>query len=329
LAQLSDINHAVKPTECALVAQNGLTWITVSNAVDISNLSVNFGSVEAVRDVSFSLQYGEILALLGPNGAGKTTIVDTLLGFRPPTAGTARIHGLDPIRDHHEMTLRTGALLQRGGVWFPMTPRQVLTLTASYYEFPRPVDELIDLLSLRTAQNTPWRRLSGGEQQRTLLALALVGRPKALVLDEPTTAVDPEGRAAITTLLETERARGVAILLTTHELDVAEKVANRIVIVHRGSVVASGTLDELSGESEIVVETNSAMNAGEVATALQCTVRSDGPRMIRILATPTPTLQANLLAFLESKGNSLVSMRTRASLEQRYLEIIELERSGQ
>lgn len=301
----------------------------MSNAVDISNLSVSFGSVEAVRDVSFSLQYGEVLALLGPNGAGKTTIVDTLLGFRSPTAGTARIHGLDPIRDHQEMTLRTGALLQRGGVWFPMTPRQVLDLTATYYEFPRPVNELIDLLSLRTAQNTPWRRLSGGEQQRTLLALALIGRPKALVLDEPTTAVDPEGRAAITALLETERQRGVAILLTTHELDVAEKVASRIVIVHQGAVVAEGTLEELSGAPEIVVETSSAIDVAEIAAALECSVRSDGPRVIRILATPTPALQTALLGFLESKGNSLVSMRTRASLEQRYLEIIDLERSGQ
>ncbi len=300
----------------------------MSNAVDISNLSVSFGPLQAVRDVSFSLQYGEVLALLGPNGAGKTTIVDTLLGFRTPDSGSARIHGLDPIRDHQEMTLRTGALLQRGGVWFPMTPRQVLDLTATYYEFPRPVSELIELLSLGSAQNTPWRRLSGGEQQRTLLALALIGRPKALVLDEPTTAVDPEGRAAIINMLEVERARGVAILITTHELDVAEKVANQIVIVHRGAVVASGTLDELSGAPEIVAETTTPIDATEVAQVLNCEVRSDGPRVLRILSAPTPQLQSTLINFLESRGNSLASMRTRASLEQRYLEIIDSERSA-
>ncbi len=309
--------------------KNGVTWITVSNAVDISNLSVSFGSLEAVRDLSFSLQYGETLALLGPNGAGKTTVVDTLLGFRTPTAGTVRVHGLNPVRDHQAMTLRTGALLQRGGVWFPMTPRQVLELTSSYFEFPRPTDELIDQLALGGAQNTPWRRLSGGEQQRTLLALALIGRPKVLVLDEPTTAVDPEGRAAIIDLLETERTRGVAILLTTHELDVAEKVANRIVIVHHGSVVAAGTLDELSGAPEIVIEVSTPLDAAEVAVALNCQVRGDGPRSMRILATPTPALQTMLLNFLEARGNSLVSLRTRASLEQRYLEIIDLERSEQ
>jgi ABC-2 type transport system ATP-binding protein len=301
----------------------------MSNAIDVSNLSVNFDTLEAVRSVSFSLQYGEILALLGPNGAGKTTIVDTLLGFRSPTTGTVRVHGLDPVRSHHEMTLRTGALLQRGGVWFPMTPRQVLELTSSYYDFPRPADELIELLSLQEAQHTSWRRLSGGEQQRTLLALALIGRPKVLVLDEPTTAVDPEGRAAIATLLEVERARGVAILLTTHELDVAEKVANRIVIVHHGSVVADGTLDELSGDPEIVIEVASPLPESEVAELLGCPVRSDGPRSLRILATPSSALQNTLLTYLESKGNSLVSLRTRASLEQRYLEIIEMERSGQ
>jgi ABC-2 type transport system ATP-binding protein len=301
----------------------------MSNAIDISNLSVRFGSLEAVRDLSFSLQYGEILALLGPNGAGKTTIVDTLLGFRTPTSGSVRVHGLDPIRAHHEMTLRTGALLQRGGVWFPMTPRQVLELTSSYYEFPRPVNELIELLSLTEAQHTTWRRLSGGEQQRTLLALALIGRPKVLVLDEPTTAVDPEGRAAITTLLEVERARGVAILLTTHELDVAERVANRIVIVHHGSVVADGTLAELSGEPEIVIEVASPLADSELSAHLGCQVRSDGPRSLRILSAPTTALQNTLLNYLESKGNSLVSLRTRASLEQRYLEIIDMERSGQ
>ncbi len=301
----------------------------MSNAIDISNLSVRFGSLEAVRNLSFSLQYGEILALLGPNGAGKTTIVDTLLGFRTPTSGTVRVHGLDPVRAHQEMTLRTGALLQRGGVWFPMTPRQVLELTSSYYEFPRPVNELIELLSLTEAQHTTWRRLSGGEQQRTLLALALIGRPKVLVLDEPTTAVDPEGRAAITTLLEVERARGVAILLTTHELDVAEKVANRIVIVHHGSVVADGTLAELSGEPEIVIEVASPLVDAELSAHLGCQVRSDGPRSLRILSAPTTALQNTLLNYLESKGNSLVSLRTRASLEQRYLEIIDMERSGQ
>lgn len=301
----------------------------MSNAVDISNLSVSFGSLQAVRDVTFSLQYGEILSLLGPNGAGKTTIVDTLLGFRSPNTGSVRIHGLDPVRSHSEMTLRTGALLQRGGVWFPMTPRQVLDLTSSYYQFPRPVGELIDLLSLGNAQHTPWRRLSGGEQQRTLLALALIGRPKALILDEPTTAVDPEGRAVITNLLEVERARGVAILITTHELDVAEKVSNRLVIVHHGSVVASGTLDELSGEPECVIELDQPIESEILAAALHCKVTSDGPRSFRLLTPPTPQLQSTLLEVLSKSNNSLVSLRTRASLEQRYLEIIGTERAAQ
>ena len=153
----------------------------------MSHLRVTFGSLVAVADVSLQVAYGEVVTLLGPNGAGKTTAVETLLGFRPPTSGTVRLHGLDPVRDHRDVVARTGALLQRGGVWFPMTPAQVLDLTATYYDAPRAPGELLALLDLERCRATPWRRLSGGEQQRTLLALALIGRPRVLVLDEPTT----------------------------------------------------------------------------------------------------------------------------------------------
>src|ERR1700677_73108 len=150
----------------------------MSNAVDVKNLEVTFGVLRAVDDVTLTVNYGEVVTLLGPNGAGKTTLVETLLGFRSPNGGVVRLHGLDPRRDHHEVVVRTGALLQRGGVWAPMTPRDVLRLTASYYDAPRDISELMTLLDLNGCAKTPWRRLSGGEQQRTLLALALLGRPR-------------------------------------------------------------------------------------------------------------------------------------------------------
>src|SRR5665213_2322709 len=202
----------------------------MSYAVDVNHLEVSFDALRAVDDVTFNVNYGEVVALLGPNGAGKTTVVETLLGFRAPSAGAVRLHGRNPLRDHHEVVIRTGALLQRGGVWFPMTPRQVIELTASYYDAPRNPDELLGLLALRSCARTPWRRLSGGEQQRTLLALALLGRPRVLVLDEPTTAVDPEGRQVIRDLIASERDRGCALLVTTHELTEAERTSNRVVI---------------------------------------------------------------------------------------------------
>jgi ABC-2 type transport system ATP-binding protein len=128
----------------------------MSYAVDVSDLEVSFGDLRAVNHVTLSVNYGEVVTLLGPNGAGKTTLVETLLGFRSPQAGSVRLHGLDPVRDHAEVVARTGALLQRGGVWAPMTPRDVLRLTSSYYEAPRNLDEVMALLALTSC--APERR---------------------------------------------------------------------------------------------------------------------------------------------------------------------------
>ena len=161
-----------------------------------------------------------------------------------------------------------------------------------------------------------WRRLSGGEQQRTLLALALLGRPRALVLDEPTASVDPEGRQVIRELIEHERARGCALLITTHELQEAERLASRVLIVHRGRVVTQGTLDELAGEQALIIETSSAIDAGELAAVLHCAVREDSPRRYHCVTS-----------FLQSRGVSLTSLDTRASLEETYLRLIGEQRS--
>ncbi len=298
----------------------------MSNAVEVSELTVNFGALKAVDDVSLHVAYGEVVTLLGPNGAGKTTLVETLLGFRAPSAGTVRLHGLNPLRDHREVVVRTGALLQRGGVWFPMSPRQVLELTASYYDVPRDTDELLALLDLVRCARTPWRRLSGGEQQRTLLALALLGRPRVLVLDEPTTAVDPEGRQVIRDLIRSERDRGCAVLVTTHELTEAERTSNRVVIMNHGHVVVDGTLEELAGAPEMIIELSGVVEASSLATRLGCVVTADAANRLRCETESTPERIAELNRYLTSVGVTLISLRTRASLEERYLELIEQER---
>lgn len=298
----------------------------MSNAVEVNQLDVNFGSLAAVEDVSLHVAYGEVVTLLGPNGAGKTTVVETLLGFRAPTSGTVRLHGLNPVRDHREVVVRTGALLQRGGVWFPMSPRQVLDLTASYYDAPRDTDELLHLLDLVRCARTPWRRLSGGEQQRTLLALALLGRPRALVLDEPTTAVDAEGRVVIRELIASERDRGCALLVTTHELNEAERMADRVVIMNRGHVVVEGPLDELAGAPEMILELTGPVDTSRLAITLKCDVTADGLHRFRCATESTPERIALLNGFLASVGVDLISLRTRASLEERYLDLIEQER---
>jgi len=299
----------------------------VSNAVEVNHLSVAFANLRAVDDVSLYVNFGEVVTLLGPNGAGKTTVVETLLGFRDPTSGTVRLHGLDPRRDHREVVVRTGALLQRGGVWFPMTPRQALQLTAAYYDAPRDARELLALLDLERCSRTPWRRLSGGEQQRTLLALALIGRPRVLVLDEPTTAVDPEGRQVIRDIVRAERDRGCALLITTHELDEAERLADRLVIMNQGHVVIQGTLDELAGQPEMIIETSAPVDPRRLAVLMQCDVTLDGPTRLRCATMSSPEHLATITSFLNATGVEMLSLRTRASLEERYFELIAQERT--
>jgi ABC-2 type transport system ATP-binding protein len=324
---LDEVNHVHKPTEDEKVGwEKRLGSVVVSNAVEVNELAVSFGTLKAVDGVSLHVAYGEVVTLLGPNGAGKTTVVETLLGFRAPTSGTVRLHGLNPLRDHREVVVRTGALLQRGGVWFPMSPRQVLELTASYYDAPRDYHELLDLLDLERCARTPWRRLSGGEQQRTLLALALLGRPRVLVLDEPTTAVDPEGRQVIRDLIASERDRGCALLVTTHELTEAERTSDRLIIMNRGHVVIEGTLDQLAGAPEMIVELSGYVDAPLLGAHLGCVVTSDAANRLRCETASTPERIAELNSYLTSVGVNLISLRTRASLEERYMELIEQER---
>jgi ABC-2 type transport system ATP-binding protein len=204
----------------------------------------------------------------------------------------------------------------------------VLELTATYYEAPRSPSELLDLLDLERCARTPWRRLSGGEQQRTLLALALLGRPRALVLDEPTTAVDPEGRQVIRDIIHSERDRGCALLITTHELGEAERLADHLVIMNQGHVVAQGTLDELAGSPEMIIELSGPIDPAGLAAVLDCAVVLDGPLRVRCAVGSTPERITAVTTYLTSARVAMVSLRTRASLEERYLELIADERSG-
>jgi ABC-2 type transport system ATP-binding protein len=295
----------------------------VSHAVEIDSLAVNFGNIRAVDNVSLRVEFGEIHVVLGPNGAGKTTAVETLLGFRSPTSGSVRLMGLDPVRDHQKVVERVGALLQRGGVWSSMSPRQVLQLTASYYAAPREVNELTSALQLDRCASTSWRRLSGGEQQRTLLALALVGRPRVLVLDEPTSAVDPEGHRAVREILKEQRERGCAILITTHELADAEALADAVTVIADGRVAQCGTLSELTGDAVLIVETSIDVDTAAIAAALGVEVTLEAARTYRIDAPNSPAILSTLQTFLSTQNAALTSLRTRATLEESYLAIVQ------
>ncbi|HVT77763.1 MAG TPA: ABC transporter ATP-binding protein, partial [Acidimicrobiales bacterium] len=168
------------------------------NAVTVSDLVVRYGDVVAVDGISFEAAAGEVTALLGPNGAGKTTTIETAEGYRKPSAGSVRVHGLDPVADARALLPRLGVMLQRGGIYPSMGIAQALRLFAAFYADPASPDELLERVGLtgRVAK-TPWRRLSGGEQQRASLALALIGKPDVVFLDEPTAGVDPQARQLV------------------------------------------------------------------------------------------------------------------------------------
>ncbi|MFZ0248799.1 MAG: ABC transporter ATP-binding protein, partial [Acidimicrobiales bacterium] len=213
-------------------------------AVEVAGLTVRYGPAgtpAAVDGIDLTAAAGEVLVVLGPNGAGKTSTVETLEGYRRPAAGQVRVLGLDPVADHAALSGRIGVMLQRGGVYPMLGPRRVLDLFAGYYPAPVATDELLDLVGLRAVAATSWRHLSGGEQQRLSLALALVGRPEVAFLDEPTAGVDPEGRLAVRAVVAGLKDKGVCVVLTTHELGEAEKMADRIMILSSGRVALEGT----------------------------------------------------------------------------------------
>ena len=224
---------------------------------------VRYGPTTAVDGLSLTAHHGQVLALLGPNGAGKTSTVETLEGYRRATEGSVRVLGLDPVSDHRRVVARMGVMLQRGGVYPVMGPRRALGLFADYYDDPEDPDALLELVGLGAVARTPWRRLSGGEQQRLSLALAIVGRPEVVFLDEPTAGVDPEGRMAVRRVITELRDRGACVMLTTHELAEAERVADDVVIIAHGRTVAEGTVAELAaagGEGGIRFEGPAALD---------------------------------------------------------------------
>jgi len=210
-------------------------------AVVVESLVVRYGDRPAVDGVSFSAERGTVTAVLGPNGAGKTTTLETLEGYRRPSAGRVRVLDLDPVADHARIVGRMGVMLQRGGVYSTLGPAAAVRLFAGYYDDPLPVEDLLARLGLDACANTPWRRLSGGEQQRTSLALALVGRPEVAFLDEPSAGMDPLARDVLWHVVRELRDDGACVLLTTHQLEEAERLADRVVIVDRGRVVADDT----------------------------------------------------------------------------------------
>jgi ABC-2 type transport system ATP-binding protein len=270
---------------------------------------------------------GAVTAVLGPNGAGKTTTVETCEGYRRPARGSVRVLGLDPVGDAVQLRPRVGVMLQEGGVPGGVRPHEALAHAARLYARPADVDALAARLGLGAFARTPYRRLSGGEQQRVKLALALVGRPQVLFLDEPTAGLDPQGRRAVWDLVDELRTAGVAVLLTTHLMDEAEQLADRVVIVDHGRTIATGSPDELTArgaERSLRFRGRAALPLDTLRLALPegATVMEARPGTYVVEGAVDPQLLATVTTWCAGHGVLLDGLTVgRRSLEDVFLEL--------
>src|SRR5437016_3199050 len=220
------------------------------HAIEVSGLRKAYGNLEAVREVDFTIDEGEVFGLLGPNGAGKTTTVEILEGYRKRDAGEVRVLGSDPERPASDFRERIGVVLQQSQLWPNLTVRETHAIFAGYYRSPRDVDEVIALVGLKEKTNARLKTLSGGQKRRLDLGIALVGDPDLVFLDEPTTGFDPAARRAAWEMILSLRSLGKTILLTTHYLDEAEQLADRVAVLREGVIVREGTPTELTSGTD-------------------------------------------------------------------------------
>lgn len=307
-------------------------------AVSCKELVVRYGRRTAVDRVSFTAERGKVLCILGPNGAGKTSTVECLEGYRRPASGSARVLGMDPVADRRAVVGRIGVMLQRGGVYPMLGPRRALRLFASYYERPEDPEALLDLVRLRGVAGTPWRHLSGGEQARLSLALALVGRPDVLLLDEPTAGVDPEGRLGVREVIRDLRDRGACVLLTTHELGEAEGLADRVLVLVGGRIVAEGDPASLASDgnrSEVSFAATSGLDLEELPRAIgegtTVTEVQPGRYVVEAVADGRSpgAIVAAVAAWLADRDVAFSELRIGRSLEDAYLEVLRVHDQAQ
>ncbi len=278
-------------------------------AIAVRDLRKSYGALEAVGGIDFDVRRGEVFGLLGPNGAGKTTTVEILEGYRPRDGGEVEVLGADPARAGGDWRQQIGVVLQSSAMYETLTPSEMLRLFAGYYRSPRPVDEVVELVGLQEKRDDRVRRLSGGQRRRLDLGLALIGDPELIFLDEPTTGFDPAARRRAWDTIRGLRGLGKTILLTTHYLDEAEQLADRVAVLAHGRIVASGTPAELTG----------AVPATEIR------YRENGSEVV--LETDEPTRLLNeLTGRALAEGRELEGLVVRRpSLEEVYLSLTEEE----
>ena len=274
-------------------------------AISVHGLRKSYGDYEAVRGISFEIAEGEVFGLLGPNGAGKTTTIEILEGYRPRDAGEVDVLGFDPERAGPAFRERIGVVLQQSQLWPTITVAETHRMFAGYYDRPRDVDEVIKLVGLDEKRDARVKTLSGGQKRRLDLGVALVGDPDLVFLDEPTTGFDPAARRAAWDIIRALRSLGKTILLTTHYLDEAEQLADRVAVLREGQIIREGTPAELTGGT----------NETEVR------YRQDGHEVVIHTTEPTRLLQ-ELTAAALAEGREVEGLQVRRpTLEDVYLSL--------
>jgi ABC-2 type transport system ATP-binding protein len=291
--------------------------------ISVAGLRKSYGELEAVRGIDLEVATGEIFAFLGPNGAGKTTTVEILEGYRGRNAGEVTVLGADPARVDRLWRERIGIVLQEGKMHPELTVQESLELFAGYYRHPRKVADTIELTGLTEKADDRVGRLSGGQQRRLDVALALIGDPELLFLDEPTTGFDPSARRRAWEVIGSLRDLGKTVFLTTHYMDEAQALADRVAIIAGGRIVAEGPPDELGGRDTRTTRISFRLPDGaeDLPASLRETARVDGEVVSMRVQDPVAPLR-ELTAWATERGVGLPGLEVRrASLEDVYLEL--------
>ncbi|MFM9592319.1 ABC transporter ATP-binding protein [Streptomyces scabiei] len=296
--------------------------------VQVRSLVKRYGDKTAVDGLDLTAGAG-VTAVLGPNGAGKTTTIETCEGYRSPDSGSVSVLGLDPVREAAALRPRIGVMLQSGGVYSGARAEEMLRHVARLHAHPLDVDALIERLGLGGCGRTAYRRLSGGQQQRLALAMAVVGRPELVFLDEPSAGLDPQARRATWELVRDLRADGVAVILTTHHMDEAEQLADDVAIIDGGRVVAQGSPEELcrgGAENTLRFTGRPALDVGSLLKALPADSAAVEltPGVYRVTGKINPQLLATVTSWCAQHG----VMPDRISVERHTLEDVFLELTG-
>jgi ABC-2 type transport system ATP-binding protein len=294
-------------------------------AIRVAGLHKRYGDVEAVRGITFEIAEGECFALLGPNGAGKTTTVEILEGFRPRTAGEVEVLGMDPEHAGRDFRERIGIVLQSSGVDRNLSVRELVGFYRGYYPHPRDADEVIGLVGLGDKRDARVKTLSGGQRRRLDLALGIVGDPDLIFLDEPTTGFDPSARRRSWELVDNLRSLGKTILLTTHYMDEAQNLADRVAVLAGGRIVATGSPETLGGrdvaEAVITFRLPAGSSVADLPDGFQSEVAVHDNHVSLHTTTPTRALNT-LTGWAMARGEELDALLvSRPSLEDVYLQL--------